>query len=320
MATSTQHEVRYTSTIDAYRSHGELNFSSIVYKIPILGVHICNRNMCGFLLENGSELIPNPHYINGKCQFSGKLSENSVYIHDFDALIPQVYDNEPLYNPDMKVIHTDDFSICIDFPLGNPVDVQIRKPEFSGIATKSGYTLREVLQLISHIYQHIYETEESTATEQSIRCKRACDCVSNPSTELMSVMESAEAPSEEQLREHCGICYNAFDADYYTLECKHVFHKKCIEAWIITGNGTSCPFCRSMICTCSACGNSKVVQYIWRGKILPLRERANGYRNMTNGKYRIFNHDLETLVLKSMYYNQKLKRLRIIVCRDMYLF
>lgn len=307
----------YTSTVDIYRSYSQLRFSSTVYKIPILGIHICDKNTCGMmLLSEPFHIGANPEYKNGHCKLSNTTFESMIQLSVFDSLIPHVYDDSPLYNPDVVVIPHNEFSVCIDFPLGNPVDINVRKSNDVSHLSYNGYTMRELIQVIKNLYLSIYETERETTTEQTIELKRECNCVTDASNSNMSVLQSDTTPSQDTLEERCGICYSEFNDDYYTLQCNHVFHKTCIESWMHTGNGTSCPFCRNIICYCDDCGNTKLMQYVWRGKVLPYSHRTNFYRNMTNGTYKIYNHDFEMLILKSLYYNQKLKRLRIGVCRN----
>ena len=310
----------YTSTVDIYRSHSKLRFSSTVYKIPILGIHICDKNTCGMmLLSEPFHIGANPEYKNGHCKISNSTFESMIHLSAFDSLLPHVYDESPLYNPDTVVVPSNDFNVCIDFPLGNPVDVHVQKSVSVLDSSDIGYTMRELVLLIKNLYISIYETESETSTEQTIELIKECDCVSNSSSSNMSVLQSPIAPSRDILKDKCGICYNEFNEDYYTLQCNHVFHKSCIESWIHTGNGTSCPFCRTLICYCEDCGNTKSVQYFWKGKVLPYSHRTNFYRNMTNGTYKIYNHDFDMLILKSLYYNQKLKRLRIGICRNLML-
>jgi hypothetical protein len=47
----------------------------------------------------------------------------------------------------------------------------------------------------------------------------------------------------------CSICQDEYKPKEYRreLNCKHSFHKKCIDKWL--KNHLSCPFCRSNICS-----------------------------------------------------------------------
>jgi len=42
--------------------------------------------------------------------------------------------------------------------------------------------------------------------------------------------------------EECSICYEENDKQCAVLRCKHLYHKECIDKWLI--NNTTCPQCR----------------------------------------------------------------------------
>jgi hypothetical protein len=46
--------------------------------------------------------------------------------------------------------------------------------------------------------------------------------------------------------EQCSICLNTYQKNEYKREmdiCKHRFHKKCIDKWLV-GNSMTCPLCK----------------------------------------------------------------------------
>lgn len=44
----------------------------------------------------------------------------------------------------------------------------------------------------------------------------------------------------------CSICYELLNkANLQTLCCNHMFHKTCIDKWLVTGGQTTCPICRT---------------------------------------------------------------------------
>tara|TARA_Y100000589_G_scaffold181492_1_gene171823 strand:- start:466 stop:1086 length:621 start_codon:yes stop_codon:yes gene_type:complete len=48
-------------------------------------------------------------------------------------------------------------------------------------------------------------------------------------------------------KEHCSICFQPFIEGEFkrTLsECKHTFHKKCVDKWLVKSKNMSCPICR----------------------------------------------------------------------------
>jgi len=51
--------------------------------------------------------------------------------------------------------------------------------------------------------------------------------------------------------EMCNICLNHYKHREYKRvlqKCKHVFHKKCIDKWLIQSNKMDCPRCRQSYC------------------------------------------------------------------------
>jgi hypothetical protein len=49
------------------------------------------------------------------------------------------------------------------------------------------------------------------------------------------------------LKEACSICCEKYKTNQFKRilsDCKHIFHKKCIDAWFIKNNEMSCPTCR----------------------------------------------------------------------------
>ena len=56
-----------------------------------------------------------------------------------------------------------------------------------------------------------------------------------------------EKYSRTKIKEHvCPICLEEIEVGEYQrqLSCSHVFHKKCIDKWIIADVNCSCPLCR----------------------------------------------------------------------------
>ena len=58
----------------------------------------------------------------------------------------------------------------------------------------------------------------------------------------------AEIELEEPKEKKCSICLDDFnDKDLvYLLECKHLFHKICIDEWLTKYN-YNCPICRKKL-------------------------------------------------------------------------
>ena len=45
----------------------------------------------------------------------------------------------------------------------------------------------------------------------------------------------------------CSICLNSIKGDETILKCKHMFHRECINKWILEFNHGDCPECRTVI-------------------------------------------------------------------------
>jgi len=54
-----------------------------------------------------------------------------------------------------------------------------------------------------------------------------------------------EEMKEEVKEEECCICMDAIESDIYKTNCKHYFHKGCMESWL--ENSSTCPICRSQV-------------------------------------------------------------------------
>ena len=60
--------------------------------------------------------------------------------------------------------------------------------------------------------------------------------------------------------EECAICFEALSNDDYVLKCKHRFHKRCLNKWLL--RQTTCPMCRERLTP-----KTKVVSrsiWVWR--------------------------------------------------------
>ena len=55
--------------------------------------------------------------------------------------------------------------------------------------------------------------------------------------------------NEEDTKNECNICFEKFEMNQFkrTLECKHIFHKKCIDKWVNKYKKHSCPNCRDVL-------------------------------------------------------------------------
>ena len=52
----------------------------------------------------------------------------------------------------------------------------------------------------------------------------------------------------ENMNDICPICIEDFGKETIVkLDCNHVYHKDCLEMWIINNNNDECPYCRKII-------------------------------------------------------------------------
>ena len=52
----------------------------------------------------------------------------------------------------------------------------------------------------------------------------------------------------ENINDICPICIENFEKETIVrLDCNHVYHKDCLEMWIINNNNDECPYCRKII-------------------------------------------------------------------------
>ena len=67
----------------------------------------------------------------------------------------------------------------------------------------------------------------------------------NPRTaRLMTGKNGAPIPHDNHSAETCAICTEALGMEFRFLDCNHTFHWACMDEWIKTSHGTSCPLCR----------------------------------------------------------------------------
>ena len=52
----------------------------------------------------------------------------------------------------------------------------------------------------------------------------------------------------ENIDDICPICIEDFGKETIVkLDCNHIYHKSCLEMWIINNNNDDCPYCREII-------------------------------------------------------------------------
>jgi len=263
--------------------------------------HECTTN-CEYMIISdisSPELIieKNPEYNNGICSKNLKIEKSQIRLSSFDKDNPKT-NSGFLLNSDEEVISDHSFTISLYYPFSYIFDIFISSTE--------GFTLKDLVHSIKILYKFIYEEEERTATPQAFSLKKVCS-----SCGIKKLSDYIEEEDSNENDEECSICCESIkNMDTIKLKCKHIFHKECIEKWV-EKSGT-CPLCRYNIFLCDKCSGKGVVHYQYVGIVVPLEQRGSILnRNPSNGIFGIHSYDLEDLILKSMYYDNKNKKLYV---------
>jgi len=261
--------------------------------------HKCTTN-CEYIVmsSDSTELIleKNPEFKNGVCSKNLNIEKSHIRISSFDKDNPQAY-NGALINSDEEVISDNSFTVSLYYPFSSIFEIFITSSE--------GFTLKELINAIKVLYKYIYDEEERTATPQTFSLKKVCS-----SCGIKNLADYVdEHDVNDSTEEDCSICYESSkDSEIVKLKCEHIFHKKCIEKWVEKAG--TCPLCRYNIFLCNSCSGKGIVYYQYSGIVIPLEQRGSTLnRNRSNGFFGIHSYDFEDLILKSMHYDNKNKKL-----------
>jgi hypothetical protein len=278
--------------------------SAKAWRIPILVTHVCNEN-CSYYLEReineeGIWYIPKPNheYKDGKCPRYGKIfRSDGVPLKNFDVNNPSAYE-EPICNPDEIVINDTRFSVIIRYPLRDPVKISMFAP------SDRGFSRKQLIDSLKHIYEFIYREEERTATPIVYEYREICTTCQADTVNIYLL--------NCKLVENCSICYNLGKKQGCSLPCGHKFHRKCVKGWVEQNN--TCPLCRSYIKKCNSCNGLGFITHMRENVVIPIEERGFFYnRNTTDGIFGIWGHDFEDLVLEKLFYDHENKLLQIFI-------
>lgn len=278
-----------------------LRFTRSYWEIPLYTQHTCQES-CQYIPDftnineenpNGLSLVDNPEYDKetGKCIHNDKYIKTPVNINDYQISNPEgIYGN--LHNCDEIVINDNEIYICINFPITNEKHFLVK--------SEGGFSLRELLQIIKYIYKDVYREEENTATINEFKIEYDCECID---VDIKELIRNYETKLPDNTSENCSICYSEFDNTTIELGCNHCFHKKCVQFWVDKGKGFNCPLCRALINPCDKCDNNRYIIETESFVVLPQDLRDNGYRNVTDGIYGIYDYDLDQLNIMNLWYN-----------------
>jgi hypothetical protein len=260
--------------------------------------HKCTTKCEYIIMSDSTELVleNNPDFKDGICSKNLKIEKSQVRISSFDKDNPECCMG-PLINSEEEVISDSSFTVSLYYPFSFIFDIFISSSE--------GFTLKELINAIKVLYKFIYDEEERTATPQTFSLKKVCS-----SCGIKNLSDYVENETNNSTNdETCSICYEKFnDLEAVKLKCDHIFHKECIEKWV-EKSGT-CPLCRYNIFLCDSCSGKGVIYYQYNGVVVPLEQRGSILnRNRSNGLFGIHSYDFEDLVLKSMHYDNKNKKL-----------
>lgn len=272
------------------------------WNIPLFCYHRCGDTCRTRLVDDSDNpdqliLMENPDYRDGRCSCENTLERTYIRLTTFFMDNPVGWCSGPLYDPIMKVIPDNTFSITIFYPLSQKFEVTISAPAVDG------FTLIELLSSIKMLYEFIYREEELTAPPQLYKLKRVCSICGIKN--LSDYVKDSESPIND-----CCICYTGYDTEHKAgkLQCEHVFHNECVKEWLNTSK--TCPLCRSHIFTCENCDGLGIVHYDFRCIVIPLERRGSMLnRNRTYGIFGIHSYDLEDLIIERLSYDRLSKRL-----------
>ncbi len=268
------------------------------WRIPLYCRHECTST-CRHILtiddDMAIHLKLNPLFDEEteQCVDHGRLTRTSIDIATYTITRPRG-DCGELFEPDVVVIPDIEFTIVVKFPIKTPVEFKVD--------ANTSLTLRQLLMMIKHLYTHIYDEEEKTATPTPFSVQKRCMCENVDLTHILRKKDLFEQKGD------CSVCFDPFEKDNATvLECNHSFHNDCLLKWIEKGKGDNCPLCRAPLYKCSQCNGTKIIIETRHYVVLPVHLRnpdSSMMRNTTDGVYGIHSWDLDSLRITKMIYNK----------------
>jgi hypothetical protein len=266
-----------------YRAY-PIRYNKECYQIQIHCYHSCSN--INYICSHNNQPCPHNNQVIPSC----------VNLSSFNFLYPDGHCGS-LYNPDNVVIKDTDFTLYINFPLHRPVEVPV--------TVTQPMTTRMLLSLLQTVYFTIYEEESKTASLVTKQVVDPCFCINKRVQDFLPLDDTECSGCDD-----CSICFSTLECGI-TLNCNHIFHRHCIDNWINRGDGDSCPLCRTTLKNCQLCNNTRLVESIWQGKVIPPIYRETMDRNETDGIYNIHTYDFQQLSVEQCIYNPRSKTLQV---------
>ena len=148
----------------------------------------------------------------------------------------------------MDILHNE---ICITVPFNNFNDIIINEETlklideiFNENYSENEYIKENDNEIEYHIYYEIIENNTDVdvdidENDYFINCKQ-----------IDKILCKSEKIKKDDIlinnNEYCNICFENYNIGQYKRvlpECKHCFHKKCVDKWLKTKS--NCPICRN---------------------------------------------------------------------------
>ncbi len=293
-----------------------LRTTSSIWKIKLYSKHICN-DMCKlaylheYLPDNSSIMfiIDNPNYVDGRCPYSMKLNTSSVQISNYNKRDPNTIDGELLFYNNI-VIPDKEIYLNISFPLKDPKNILIKSDN------ELGFSLSYLLNKIKNVYKWIYQEEENTTSIKTFKIIDQCNCILDKTENILnSLIDIKDINGINGINdinniykdEKCSICLENLKDNLKKTRCNHMFHKDCINEWVIPNSKNTCPLCRNNLYLCENNCVNGIIYKEYIGKVIPRHLRGISSRNITDGIFGIYGYDIEDLFIDEMLYNSVTK-------------